>query len=1065
MVDAWMRKGRSRKALLEAMTSSSNSSPFSLQTLQIQMLGDFRVSCGDREIAGNAWRLRTAQHLIKLLALAPGFCLHRDEIIDYLWPELDPSAAGNNLRYAVHIARRVLGTIVTDDVIQRHGELLRLCSWGGIETDVAQFEAAAAIARESSDLENFRGALALYTGDLLPADRYEDWTVRRREALRDTHLALLFELAGIHASRKDVSEAIAFLQKLTSLDPANEDAHRALMRSYVHCGRRQSALRQYTLLQAGLRQELDVDPDPASQRLYQDILTGQIEMPAEHEYRAVQQEPELAVVASGKHNLPLALTSFVGREQGISELQEHLAAARLVTLTGAGGSGKTRLAIEVARSLIRRFRDGVWMVDLSSSASFNDLLDTTIDVFGVVVARDQAPLDPLIDELHDQELLLLLDNCEHLLETCEALVSTLLHSCPGLRVLATSRARLQVEGEFVWQVPPLDLPFIETEPSIERLQAIESVQLFVERATFVRTDFKLTEANSRAVTQICQYLDGLPLAIELAAARVTMLTPAQIASRLTDSLRLLSSNSRTVTPRHQTIRATIDWSYDLLSSLVRTLLHRLSVFSGGWTLDAAEAVATGDGIDEQDLLDMLSELVDRSFVVVEAEDVHARYRFLEPVRQYAAEQLEASGEGAQVRRKHVEYLLALIEASQKDSTGPVRAVSFKQVERELDNLRAALRWSLEGGSIELGLRLGAALGDFWFVNGRQSEGRSWLSALLEHPASRSTEVAELRAKVIAAAFILAYRQGDYSSALALAESCLELHRLRQDQRGIAWALSSLAMPVGELGDLDRSEALLEESLALSRDLNDTYSIARALDTLGELNRAKGNFERARGYYSESLELFDQLDAKPHIAIVLHNLGQTALTLGDLASAMTRLRQSLRRYQDLGHTYGQISCLSGIAGAATLSGHPAQAARLFGAVHALREQNNVTADAADRIQLQRYLESLRSTLGEDVFLRVWEAGRVLTLEKATVEALALDLTIPPGTSRALSSLSKREQQIAMLVAQGLTNHRIAEQLGIAQRTADTHVSRILHKLGFSSRTELAAWVVSQDCSAE
>jgi predicted ATPase/DNA-binding SARP family transcriptional activator/DNA-binding CsgD family transcriptional regulator len=1044
------------------MTSSSNSSPFTAQTLQIQMLGDFRVSCDGREIASNAWRLRTAHHLIKLIALSPGFYLHREEIIDHLWPELDPTAAGNNLRYTVHIARRVLGTIVAGDVIRRQGELIALCANGGVETDVAEFEGHATRARKSHEPDDYRRAIAFYSGDLLPGDRYEDWTVRRREALRETYLSLLFEFTEINESLGDVGGSIELLQKLVRIDPANEEAHVALMHLYIRCGKRQSALRQYTLLQAGLRQELDVDPDPTSQRLYQDILTGQIEIPVEHVHRAIHDEPDGAVVTPGRHNLPLALTSFVGREREIAQLREYLDSVRLITLTGAGGSGKTRLAIEAARNLIDRFPDGVWMVDLSSSTSFGDVLETMIDVLGIVTARDQAPLDALIDELRDRELLLLLDNCEHLIETSATLVITLLRSCPGLRVLATSRARLQVEGEFIWQVPALSLPSLDRVTSVELLREIESIQLFIERAAFVRSDFSLTEANARAVAQICQHLDGLPLAIELAAARVSMLTPVQIASRLTDSLRLLSSNNQTVTPRHQTIRAAIDWSYNLLPPPVRALLHRLSVFSGGWTLDAAESVAGGSGIHEQDLLNMLGELVDRSFVVVEAEDGQARYRLLETVRQYASEHLEASGEGPQTRHKHGEYLLTLTEASQKESTGPVRAVSLKRVERELDNLRAALRWSLEGSSIEIGLRLGAALGDFWFVNGRQSEGRAWLSALLEHPASSAPEVAELRATVIAAAFILAYRQGDYSSALTLAESCLDLHRARGDQRGIAWALSSLAMPVGELGDLDRSEALLEESLALSRDLNDTYSTARALDTLGELNRAKGDFERARAYYTESLQLFYQLDAKPHIAIVLHNLGQTALALGDPSSAMTRLRESLSRYQELGHTYGRISCLSGIAGAATLSGPPVQAVRLFGAVHALRELNSVSADAADRIQQQKYLDTLRSTLGEDAFRAAWEAGRVLTLEEATAEALALDLTNPPFTPPAFLSLSQREQQIALLVAQGLTNHRIAEQLGIAQRTADTHVSRILHKLGLSSRTELAAWVARQDC---
>ena len=459
-------------------------------------------------------------------------------------------------------------------------------------------------------------------------------------------------------------------------------------------------------------------------------------------------------------NLPLQLTSFVGREREMAQVRELLEDNRLLTFTGPGGSGKTRLALVVASGLGRGFEDGVWLVELASLSDPELVPQAVASVLGV----RETPGTPLVDSLRihlgSRGVLLVLDNCEHLVEACASLAEALLHSCPNLRILATSREALGVSGETIFAIPPLSLPDPRRLPALESLPRYEATRLFVERAKAARHGFSLTEGNAMAVAQVCYRLDGIPLAIELAAARIRVLSAEQISSRLDDSFRLLTGGGRSALAHQRTLRTAMDWSHELLSEEEQAMLRRLSVFAGGFTLEAAETVGTGEGIEGDEILDLLASLVDKSLVLVDQQE-EIRYRLLETVRQYGREKLEESGEAERVRRRHANYYLALAEEAERGLSGSDQAPWLARLETEHDNLRAALRWSLGGGEAEPGLGLAAALWSFWYTRGHLSEGRRWLeSAVFENGRLRT----RTKARALGGAGYIALFQGEYEAA-------------------------------------------------------------------------------------------------------------------------------------------------------------------------------------------------------------------------------------------------------------------------------------------------------------
>jgi predicted ATPase/DNA-binding SARP family transcriptional activator len=744
------------------------------QTLRIWLLGGFRMSVGSRSIGEEDWHLRKAGSLIKQLALAPGHRLHREQAMELLWPDLDPKAALNNLNYALHVGRRTLepsalASSAASRYLHLRGEQLTLYPDSPLWVDAEAFEGAAATARHAPlEPAAFRAAVDLYSGELLPQDRYEPWVEERRAELRGLYPSLLSEVAALYDERKEFEAAIEALGRAVTQEPTHEGARVGLMRLHALSGRRREALGHYERLRETLSKEFGTEPEAATTRLQQEIWAGTFphysDSPPADFLPQGEEAPTSPAGVARRHNLPLARTSFIGRERERLEVKRLLAMTRLLTLTGAGGSGKTRLTLKVARDLVGAYPEGVWLVDLAPLSEAELVPQAVAQAVGVREQPGRALLETLKGTLRSRKILLVVDNCEHLVEAVVGLVDALLDCCLHLRILATSRVTLNAAGEVNWVVPSLSVTDSRQEAyTPQELEAYESVRLFVARARQRVPSFVLTLRNRQAVAQICRQLDGIPLAIELAAARIGALSAQELAERLDDSLKLLTGGSRTADPRQRSLRATLEWSFELLSEPEQVLFRRLSVFAGGWTLEAAEVVCSGEAIEEGEVLDLLSKLVEKSLVVTEAgqEEDASRFRMLGPVRQYVHEKVEEIGESEAVRRQHAEYFLALAEEADPQLKGAEQEEWLKRLEQEHDNLRAALSWALEQGKAELGLRLSGALGDFWYMRGHLSEGQRWLEAGLAQSGTYSDSA---RAKALLHAGHIASMLGDYESS-------------------------------------------------------------------------------------------------------------------------------------------------------------------------------------------------------------------------------------------------------------------------------------------------------------
>jgi predicted ATPase/class 3 adenylate cyclase/Tfp pilus assembly protein PilF len=666
--------------------------------------------------------------------------------------------------------------------------------------------------------------------------------------------------------------------------------------------------------------------------------------------------PPLRSLDSYPHNLPMQLTSFIGREKELVDLGRALT-TRLLTLTGTGGAGKTRLALQLAADQLDRFPEGVWVVELASLTDPALVTQAVALVVGVREEPGQPLLTTLLAALRGRQLLLLLDNCEHLLEACAQLTDAVLRGCPWVQILATSREALGIAGEVARRVPSLAVPPADRLPPIEQLNQYAAVRLFVERALAVQPAFVVTNQNAPAVAQLCWRLDGIPLALELAAARVRVLTVEQIAARLDDRFRVLTGGSRTALPRQQTLRAAIDWSYQLLSDAERALLRRLAVFVGDWSLEAAEAVCEGVG----SVLDLLTALVDKSLVIAESKDEEGRYRLLETIRQYAGEKLRESGEADATRALHRGWYRALVERAEPELSGPQQRNWLDRLERERDNLRTVLEGSVADPlGLEEGLRMAAALWRLWIVRGYLGEGRHLLSALLA-PAATIPAVRQTAARMGAlyAASLVAYLQGDYAATGSLAEECLAVAQSRGDERwmafatdqlvgaimnqgdypratalsvdvlatmrrvgdrvGMSYALMELAILARLQGDYERSVARGMECLALCREAGDLWAIGQLLSNLGLTYYQQGQYQTARHQFAEALALRRELRDQSGTAWSLINLGNVEQAEGAVAAARTRFDESLRILRDLGDRSGSADALASLGRVAQAQG--------------------------------------------------------------------------------------------------------------------------------------------------
>jgi len=692
------------------------------------------------------------------------------------------------------------------------------------------------------------------------------------------------------------------------------------------------------------------------------------------------------ISGSRPNNLMAQRTPLIGRDAEVARVEELLRKEelRLLTLTGPGGTGKTRLGLQVAADLIEEFESGVYFISLAPINDPSLIAPAIAQALGVKPKADRPFVDELKEYLYDKEILLLLDNFEQIVMAA-SFVADLLATCHQLKVLVTSRSPLHVRGEHEFPVPPLAIPDLNR-ASIEALAQYASVELFVERAKEVRRNFELTQENARTVGEICIRLDGLPLAIELAAARIKLLTPQAMLQRLESRLKLLTGGARDLPARQQTIRDTIAWSYDLLDEGEKRLFRQLSVFVSGCTLETAEAVCSGGDALKIEVLDGIESLLDKNLLKQrEQSDGEFRFSMLETVREFGLEQLALSGETAALRRQHATFFLSLAEKAEPELKGSEQTAWFKRLEREHTNLRAALHWAKETGESETGLRLSGALGHFWIVRGHLIEGQEWLEEFLART-ENSDSLESMRAKALRGQGIIVRHQGNYSKATLLLEKSLTLYRELGDSWGIAISLVSLGNIIENLGDHERAAGLLEEGLKLLREEGDKWGIATALSNLGLIRYEQGNYQQAKVLSQESLDLRRGLKDERGMLIALANLGEVARHQGDYQQAKALFSEGLILNQKLGDKILIAHFLECSAELASAQSQWERSAKLFGAAEALREAINVPLPTHNRADYDSSIMALRAGLNEEALAEEWAKGRAMTLEQIIAYAL-------------------------------------------------------------------------------
>lgn len=930
-------------------------------TLEVRLLGGFQVIVAGQPIPASAWRRKRAAAVVKRLALAPAHRLHRDEIVESLWPELEPEAAANNLRVALHHARQILAAAGdgAGSWLRRDGETMLLGSPDAVVVDIDHFEMAVRHAWQSSDPAPTHAALDLYRGDLLPDDRYDDWIEGRRTALRTSFLALWRRLAHLHAQRGELGEAIAALQQAVAAEPLDEDAHVALIRLFAQAGEPHHAVTQYDRLTALLSSELAAAPQPATIELVAAIQEGRFRSGA----APAARPGDSSQVIRGRP-LPEPITELIGREREVAEVLRLLATSRLVTLTGPGGVGKSRLALAVARDTAAP--DGVAFADLSPLEEPRLVLPQLLRALGVEERAGQPLLEALAEQVQGRWLLVI-ENMEHV-AAAASLVPDILAACPGLTVLVTSRGRLKLRGEQEYLVQPLALPepvapppgFHPALPATSIADA-PAVALFVLRAREARADFALTGTNAEEIAAICRRLDGLPLAIELAAARVRLLPPWDILARLDRPLALLTGGPRDAPDRQRTLRATIAWSHDLLTWEEQDLFARLSVFVGGFTLEAVERI-----VDDPAALDLVTSLVEQSLVRRTAATGASRLTMLETIREYARERLEFSDDADVVRHRHARYMLELAGAAARELSGADQGAWLNRLESEQDNLRAALHAWRELGEASNALRLAAALWHFWWQRGYLTEGRFWLEATL---AAGEDADAATRADAHDGAGALAEAQGDLPAAAIHHEAALDLRRHLGDRRGEARSLIDFGIIADKMGDPHRAVALYQQALTLSREADDRPRIAACLANLGFVLLDLGDHQEAAASFRESSDLFRALDDRRNLSYTLGGLGNLAFLAGDFAGAAAIQEESLRVLRELGDRQGIADAVADLGHAVQRQGDLERAGALYGeALHRYRELGDRSGTAFALIHLGRLTRLQGDLAGAENLLR-------------------------------------------------------------------------------------------------
>jgi predicted ATPase/DNA-binding SARP family transcriptional activator len=1013
--------------------------------LEMSLLGEVTLKLSEKPLTGLASH-RTEALLIYLACT--GRPHNREALANLLWDNRSQRQALGNLRVLLTSLRQTLGPYVT---ITRQTVAFNQDSsyW----LDVVELEEGLAAVRgqrtqdvplSPEEMAQLAQTLTLYQGDFLQGfylrgcRDFEEWQVTERERLRLQTIEALHDLVDGYLTAGNYLAGLKQARHLLQLDPLREKTHRSLMLLLAYRGQRNAALTQYETCCRILADELDVEPMAETTALYEQIKAEELSREAEGNFEASQSRlaPPADTIAPSSsapsHNLPEQPTPFIGREQEVTTACDIFMreGVRLLNLTGPGGTGKTRLGLQVATELLDHFQQGVFFVSLADITSPDLVVSKIAQPLDLREAGSRPLLEILKDYLRDKQMLLLLDNFEHVI-IAAPVVADLLATAPGLKVLVTSRAPLNLRGEHEFLVPPLKLPDPMRLPSLEHLNQYEAVQLFTERAQVAKASFAISNENAPAVAKICYHLDGLPLAIELAAAHIKLLPPQTLLERLSSRLKLLIGGAQDLPVRQQTLRNTIDWSYSLLTKDEQVLFVRLGVFIGGCTLEAAEAICTLEGSPSTqaepalNILEGVESLINKSLLQQEeVENGRPRFRMLETIREYALERLLGSGEMEIMRRQHARYFANFSEEAGQKLFSSEANNWLVTLEAEHDNLRAALDWShLVPDGVEIGPRIIGSIWWFWYRRGYLSEARERFERVLAL-ADLATPTAT-RASMLLGGGLLAMWQGNLATARPMIEESVTIWRWLENGLGLALALmgngvllinqgddmaarplleESLAiceefelrwlqaitlMHLGNvamgLGDYAQARIWLEQSSSLAQQFGDSWVIASVLNNLGELARCLQDYDRACGYYEESGTLFRETDDKPDVARSIHSLGYVAQYQGDYKRAEAQFRESLALFRKLGNNRGIAECIAGLAGLAIEQTQVKRAGRLLSMAKTLLGTLGAAWWPADRIEYERNLVAIRAASTEKAFAAAWAEGQAMALEQAITYA--------------------------------------------------------------------------------
>jgi len=776
-------------------------------------------------------------------------------------------------------------------------------------------------------------------------------------------------------------------------------------------------------------------------------------------------------------NLPTPLSSFIGRKHEINKVKQLILSHRLVTLTGAGGSGKTRLALKSAQELAEKFKHSVWFVDLASLSDASLIPDKIVSTLNINRQSKDEALDSLTAYLSNRKTLLILDNCEHLIAACAQITESLLQKSPELHILTTSRELLGIPSEVTWVVPPLTLPNQESSSKsanqknvLKQVQDSESVQLFVDRAASKDPDLTMTVDNCESIAEICNRLDGMPLAIELAAAQMRSLSVQEIAQRLDQRFRFLTGGSRNAPLRQRTLLAAIDWSYALLTSKEQAMLHRLSIFAGGAPLEAAESICSGGEIETADVLEMISHLVDKSLVTAnKSEQGETRYRLLETIREYALEKLAESQEAESIKDRHLDHYLQFAEEAEIKVRGHEYQVWHERLEREIDNLRAALSWALDGQNADGGLRLVASLAPLWWKQGHFREGKAWMEKSLKHR-RRASATSVAKALLILGLMLIAKEGKDLERADTVLRESLELYREVGDKQGIADVLNYLGLRAMHAQDIADAKKFLNESLGLRHEIGDGWGIAWTLQNFAPIALQEGDYESAKVYAEETISWFERTGSQHSVARQIADLATIAELEGDLTRAVNLMTESISKLAPYDNLIDIAVHLEELAALEFKRDDPKRAALFYGATQTLRETHRVPLRLdLGRQDSKKILAKVQESLSERDFARYWEKGRAMSLEqvlkflrqgsdeptvliaegKSNREVAEAE---PTAEEKVWFQLTARERDVMRLLAEGLSNLEISQKLFLSEKTVRNYVSHIYRKLQIASRGE-------------